>query len=303
VTEPTEAKIETQGVPGVDARAPETVRAAATKVRPRATETRRLYAADWAGFTAWCRQHQQRPLPSPPETVAAYLASLSTSLVPGALARRAAAIADRHRSTDHLSPCADEGVRAVLRATRAAHRTAAAVTAGTEGRAVGRLAVGRSRVRAAHPSAFQRAGGTRSAGEAAQLARMAARCPGDLAGLRDRALLLLAAAGIGGDQLLALDREHVHLTDPQLALRLSGSEPEAGLVIPRHAAAATCPVRALDNWIRISDTRFGPLFRKVDRWGNVEPQRLRPDGLRRIWQRRVVPVRQSRAKAKAVAAP
>jgi len=76
-----------------------------------------------------------------------------------------------------------------------------------------------------------------------------------------------------------------------------------GVLIPRHAAAANCPVRALDNWIRLSETRFGPLFRKVDRWGNLEPQRLLPDGLRRIWQRRVVPVRRSRAKAKSVAAP
>jgi len=297
VTEPAGEQIEIQGAAAVDASALETARAFAAKPRPRATETRRLYVADWADFAAWCRHHKQRPLPATPETVAAYLASLSLSLAPGGLARRAAAIADRHRSTDHASPCADEAVRAVLRATRTACRSAAA--AGTEGQAVRRLAVRRSRASAAHPSAFRRAGGTRSAAEATQLARMAARCPGDLAGLRDRALLLLAAAGIGGDQMLALDREHVHLTDQQLALRISGSEPEAGVVIPRHAAAANCPVRALDNWIRISDTRFGPLFRKVDRWGNVEQQRLRADGLRRIWLRRVVPARRSRSKAAA----
>ena len=35
---------------------------------------------------------------------------------------------------------------------------------------------------------------------------MAAHCPGDLAGLRDRALLLLAAAGLDGEQLRGLDR-------------------------------------------------------------------------------------------------
>jgi len=85
------------------------------------------------GFTAWCRQHQQRRLPAAPETVAAYLASLSVSLAPGALARRAAAISDRHHRAGHVSPCADDEVRAVLRAARAARRLAAAA----EGEAAG----------------------------------------------------------------------------------------------------------------------------------------------------------------------
>ncbi len=256
---------------------------AAAVPRPRAAETRRLYAADWADFAAWCRQQAQRPLPAAPEIVAAYLASLSTTLAPGALTRRAAAIADRHRGTGHVSPGADEQVRAVLRAVRAARRLAVGAPA-------------RPRASATRSSAFRRAGAMRNAAEAAQLTRMAARCPGDLASLRDRVLLLLAAAGIGGDQLLALDREHVRLTDQQLALRLSGTDPEAVVVIPRGAAAASCPVRALDSWLGISDTRFGPVFRKVDRWGNVEQQRLRADGLRRIWQRRVAAARRSRSR-------
>jgi len=54
------------------------------------------------------------------------------------------------------------------------------------------------------------------------------------------------------------------LTDP-LALRISGPHPEAVVMIPRGSAAASCAVRALDSWIRISDACFGPVFRKVDR--------------------------------------
>ena len=64
---------------------------------PHATETRRLYAADWAAFAAWCRTAGVAALPASPTTVAAYLGSLSATLRPGALARRATAIADRHR--------------------------------------------------------------------------------------------------------------------------------------------------------------------------------------------------------------
>jgi hypothetical protein len=73
----------------------------------------------------------------------------------------------------------------------------------------------------------------------------------------------------------------------------SGTEGAAGAaagpavrVLSRAGAAAVCPVRALERWIDASDTRFGPVFRKVDRWGGVEHRRLRPDGLRRILRRR-----------------
>ena len=155
----------------------------------------------------------------------------------------------------------------------------------------------------------------------ALLLRMAARCPGDLAGLRDRALLLLSAAGFSGECLLALDREHIQFTahavvltnpgidtlSPKLlsstasdADRPAPSEPAddparsaesasddaTPLIIGRLAVAASCPVRALERWLEHSDTQFGPVFRKVNRWGGVEHARLQPDGLRRIRRRR-----------------
>jgi hypothetical protein len=35
-----------------------------------------------------------------------------------------------------------------------------------------------------------------------------------------------------------------------------------------------------------SARRFGPIFRKVDRWGNVEHRRLGTDAIRRVLARR-----------------
>ncbi len=129
----------------------------------------------------------------------------------------------------------------------------------------------------------------------------AARCPGDLAGLRDRALLLLTACGLGGERLLALDCEHVRVTGHEMTLLVPGPQDGAGevVVLARMASSAVCPVRALEGWLHSSDTRFGPVFRKVDRWGGVEHSRLRPDALRRIWQRRAKAVRVPRAAAEA----
>jgi hypothetical protein len=270
-----------------------------------ATETRRLYAADWADFVTWGRARQRGVLPADPETVAVYLRALSATLSAGALSRRAAAIADRHRRENLPSPAQDDPVRQVLRATRALKRATLAMSS-----------AGRTR-RPAPPGP-------------AQLLRMATRCSGDLAGLRDRALLLLTAAGLGSETLLALDREHIHFTasavtlagpgleaqslKPELAaaseaarpvpsepiadsVALAASAPRdaAPFVIGRAAVAAACPVRALERWLEHSETQYGPVFRKVNRWGGVEHARLRPDGLRRIRRRRADALRSTSA--------
>ncbi len=59
-------------------------------------------------------------------------------------------------------------------------------------------------------------------------------------------------------------------------------------VVAREQLADPCPVRALEEWLRVSDTRFGPVFRKIDRWGNLEYRRLGTDAVRRILARRTV---------------
>jgi len=235
-----------------------------------AAKTRQLYAADWAAFAAWCRRHDTQALPAAPGRVVAYLATLGGAggpdgLGPGALARRVAAFGAMHRRHGHLPPGADPAVRAVLRALRTA-RPAAPDPAPPARRAS-----------PPHP---------------AQLARRAAACPGDLAGLRDRALLLLLATGLGADDLLGLDREHVRLSDAGVLHLLLGDPAPAGgigrvLALQRSPRLAACPVRALQDWLRVSDCRFGPVFRNVDRWGNVGHRRLTADGLRRIGQCRV----------------
>jgi hypothetical protein len=58
------------------------------------------------------------------------------------------------------------------------------------------------------------------------------------------------------------------------------------LVISCGASPDRCSVQALRDWLHTSNTRFGPVFRKIDRWGNVEHHALGPDALRRIVARR-----------------
>ena len=213
-------------------------------------ETARLYAGDWAIFVTWCRDSGMPSLPATAAAVAAHLTAVAVKLGPGVLARRVAAIAHQHRQRGLAAPTVDPVVKGILRDAR-------------------RAAVPR---RPAAPSP-------------AHLERMAAACPGDLAGLRDRALLLLMAAGrLGRAAVVALDAEHVRLTRTGADLTSMGSVPM--LQLSRTADHARCPVRALEAWLRVSETRFGPVFRKIDRWGNVEHRRLGVDAVRRILDRR-----------------
>ena len=220
-------------------------------------ETQRLYALDWAVFEAWCTEQGQGALPADPATVAAFLAAGGQSLSAGALGRRAAAIGDRHRQRGLGSPVKDPAVKAVLRDAR---RTATP-----------------RRVPSQRPST---------------LISMAARCPRDLAGLRDRALLLLAAQGLSRAALVGLDVEHLRFTATTVELAVgAGSESGRGQqpsIVRRGTSLAVCPVQALRDWLESSATRFGPVFRKIDRWGSIEHHRLGTDAIRRILAHRAL---------------
>ena len=239
----------------ITANRPDTVPGAATRPRAASPETRRLYAADWAAFEDWCRQAGRIWLPADAATVADFLTDAAATISAGALGRRAAAIAARHRAGGDPPPTTDPAVRAVLRGAR---RTATP--------------------RRPKPKA------------AAALIRMAARCPGDLAGMRDRALLLLAASGLGRAALVGLDVEHIRIsaTAAEFSPGVSGAGADGGssVVIRRGANRSVCPVQAVQDWLATSDTLYGPVFRKIDRWGGIAHHRLGTDAIRRILARR-----------------
>jgi len=54
------------------------------------------------------------------------------------------------------------------------------------------------------------------------------------------------------------------------------------MTLSRATATSACPVRALEDWFCKSETTSGQVFRKVDRWGNVERSRLGPDAWRGV---------------------
>ncbi len=62
------------------------------------------------------------------------------------------------------------------------------------------------------------------------------------------------------------------------------------VAIPRGAHEATCPVRALRHWFDAAqlDGAEGPVFRSVDRHGNIRSAPLDPNSIARIVKRALV---------------
>ena len=78
-----------------------------------AANTRRAYASDLAHFLNWGGS-----LPSKPQQIAEYLASLAETHKPSTIGRRLASLSKAHPSTIETNPCKHELVRATMKGIR-----------------------------------------------------------------------------------------------------------------------------------------------------------------------------------------
>jgi integrase len=203
-------------------------------------------------------------LPAPPAIVAAYLAELAATLGRSGLRLILAAIAFQHRRAGHLWTARDPVIATVMRGILRAHeRPAAALT----------LAELRQLLAPIGDDPTGLAG------------------PARLAALRDRALLLTGQAGaLRRSELVALDVEDVRFRNAAMVLRLRRSKGDqegegADVVIPRGAHPETCPVRAMEAWLRRSGIAYGAVFRRITAPGTIEA-RLTGNGAWKILRRR-----------------
>jgi integrase len=125
----------------------------------------------------------------------------------------------------------------------------------------------------------------------ADIRKMIAGLPGGLVGIRDRALLLAGfAGGFRRAELAALDAADISETDDGLLvnLRFSKTDQEGQgrkVALPYGSSKETCPVRALRTWMERAGITAGPVFRGVDRHGNVGSKGLHKDSIGMIVKR------------------
>ena len=214
----------------------------------KAEATRRGYRSDYGGFSRWCADRGVEPLPASPATVAGFLAAEATAGAKAStLSRKLAAIRYAHRLAGVPSPTDVEQVRAVLRGIR--------------------------RDRGAAPSQKAAATGER-------IKAMLAHMPDTLKGKRDRALLAFGMAGaFRRSELVALqvaDLERVP-EGLRVTIRRSKTDQEgAGHVIAILRGSKLKPVRAVLDWLDAAGITSGPVFRSINRHGQMSAEGLTP---------------------------
>ncbi len=229
----------------------------------KAPATARAYGSDWRHFLAWCEARGVEALPASAGTVALYLASLGGRLRPPTLAKRLSSIAAAHRAAGHPSP------------------------ASLQHAVVGDTMKG---IRRTH-GVIQK---QKSPLLTADIQKILAHTGEGAAGTRDRAIVLLGfAAATRRSELAAFtlgdlrwDREGAVVT-----IRKSKTDPEGKgreVAVPRGVHRTTCPVLALDAWLKVcevdrnSPNLDAPLFRAVDRNGRVRGRPLHPNSVGEI---------------------
>jgi integrase len=206
-----------------------------------ADSSRKAYRSDLDHFGAW-----GGAIPASPETVAAYLAAHVETLSVATLVRRIATLSKAHRAKGLPNPCQSEIVRATLKGIKRLRGTAQ---------------------REAKPLLRD------------DLFLMLDRMGESLKDVRDRALLLLGfAGGFRRSELVGLDCDDIEQVRQGMIVTLRRSKTDqegAGrkIGIP-HGRTRHCPVAALDAWLTLAATEAGPIFRLVDRYGRIHPERL-----------------------------
>jgi integrase len=220
---------------GVDPALIETARRRRKNIK--AERTKETYRSQWWAFAGWCETRGLSCLPAAPVTVELYLNDrASKGIRPSSLDVALAAISQAHVAAGHPSPRSSLEVRTAREAIRREKGTAPAQKAPVL---------------------------------VSDLRAMVGTLPDTLAGLRDRALLLVGfAGGFRRSELVALELGDLSFASDGLSVTLRRSKTDqegAGRVvgIPYGGTPATCPVRTLRAWLEAAQLAEGAVFRAV----------------------------------------
>jgi integrase len=225
----------------------------------KAQSTWKAYANDWAVWEAWAVAHGMSALPARPDEVAAFLSDMSASRKITTLRRYLVSISVCHTLRGEPFDRKAGGIRTILRGI--------ARTNGDDRRRVKPLMAAQVRSMLAE------------IGPASKLARV-----------RDAALLALGvASGCRRSELAALDwlsrgagDGAFELTEQGATIRLFRSKTSQDKVQEVHLQPGPA-LKAVKDWTAAAATDSGaPLFRQIDRHGNIGHERLHPSSIARI---------------------
>jgi integrase len=234
----------------------------------KAPATQRAYAADWRHYAGWCERKGLDPLPPDPQVIGLYLAACVSGQ---AGSGKAGSVASSVRTVERrLSAitwhCAQRGAP-----LDRADRHIAEVMKG---------------IRRQHGKPPNQ----KEAVLAEDLLRMIGTLGHNLRGLRDRAILLVGfAGGLRRSEITGLDLGPDQTADGAgwieildhptreggALIHVRGKTGWREVEIGRGSNDRSCPVVALEAWLKFASIVHGPLFRHVAKGGKtVGPDRL-----------------------------
>ncbi len=211
--------------------------------------TRSAYAKDWRHFTSWCRRSGFEPLPPDPKIIGLYIGACAAggaklggpALTVATIERRLSGLAWNFTQRGFFLDRADRHIATVLAGVRRKH---------------------------AKPPRVKEA----LLGD--DLLAMIATLGHDLRGLRDRAILLIGfAGGLRRSEIVGLDVEREEKSDGAgwieifpdkgVLVTLRGKTGWREVEVGRGSSDHSCPVVALETWIKYGRIARGPLFRRI----------------------------------------
>ena len=236
--------------------------------------TRRAYAADWKHFSSWCRRQGFSLTPPDPQTVGLYITALASGTGAGTATGQKKSVSTIERRLSSLSWNYAQRGEALDRKDR----HIATVMAGIRNK----HAAPPRQKEAILPEDL--------------IAMLETLDRGALRGLRDRAMLLLGfAGGLRRSEIVGLDvgRDQtedssgwIEILDKGMLVILRGKTGWREVEIGRGSSDTTCPIVALQTWLKFARVAHGPLFRRITGQGKtVGAERLNPQEVARLVKR------------------
>lgn len=230
--------------------------------------TARAYASDWKQFERWCRRQGFDAHNPDPRVVGLFIAAsvdgagLAKAAV-STIERRLAAITTTYRSAGTPLPRQDRHIVDVMAGIRRTHG---------------------------------RPPRQKEALFAEDVLAMVAMLEQNLRGWRDRAILLIGfAGGLRRSEITGLDcgprqsddsRGWMEILAGGLILTIDGKTGWRSVEIARGSSDRTCPVHALETWMKLGRIVDGPVFRPMTLAnGGVQAQRLTDRHVARLVQK------------------
>jgi integrase len=235
--------------------------------------TRRAYASDWKQFASWCRRQGVEMFPPDPQVVGLYITACASGKATGdkkpnsvsTIERRLSALTWNFSQRGQPLDRKDRAIATVMAGIRNTH------------------AAPPRQKEAVLPEDL--------------IAMLETLDRGTLRGLRDRAMLLLGfAGGLRRSEIVGLDvgRDQTEessgwvefFPDKGLLVTLRGKTGWREVEVGRGSSDATCPVVALQTWLKFAKIAHGPLFRRVTGQGKaVGANRLNDQEVARLVKR------------------